>query len=199
MTKLEFKKMNWKNIFLKRIHGKSLKCYIILGTVFVLIAGTLAHFLYDWTDNDIVGMFTPVNESIWEHMKLLFFPMLLYSIFLIFKFKGTYPCIASSLCFGILTGILLIPVFFYTYTFLLGKDIFILDIAIFILCTIIAFRLSYRLTLSCRLQPYTLLLCSLVCALFLCFIIFTYHPPNAGIFQDPAVSQSPQGVGRENT
>lgn len=199
MTKIEFKKMNWKNLFLKSINGKSLKCYIILGTVFVLTAGTFAHFLYDWTDNDIVGMFTPVNESIWEHMKLLFFPMLLYSLFLIFKFKGTYPCIASSLYFGILTGTLLIPVFFYTYTFLLGKDIFILDIAIFILCTIIAFQLSYRLTLSCRLQPYTLLLCSLVCALFICFIIFTYHPPNAGIFEDPAASQGPQSVGKENT
>lgn len=64
---------------------KHLKRYTIIGIIFVLITGTFAHFLYDWTENNhIVGFFTPINESIWEHMKLLFFPMLIYSVFIIF-------------------------------------------------------------------------------------------------------------------
>lgn len=168
-----------------------LKRYTIIGIFFVLITGTLSHFLYDWSGNNyIVGFFTPVNESIWEHMKMLFFPMLLYSLFIIFKFKGTYTCITSSLCFGILTGTLLIPLFFYAYTSVLGKDSFILDIGIFILSIIIAFWLSYKLTLSCKLEPYTLLLCCLVCSLFICFILFTYHPPQTRIFENPTVSHN---------
>lgn len=58
---------------------KCLKTYTIIGVFFVLAAGSLAHFLYDWTgSNAIAGLFVPVNESVWEHMKLLFFPMLLY-------------------------------------------------------------------------------------------------------------------------
>lgn len=167
---------------------KHLKRYTIIGIIFVLITGTLAHFLYDWSRNNyIVGLFTPINESIWEHMKLLFFPMLIYSFFIILKFKKNYPCITSSLCFGIITGTLLIPIFFYAYTSILGKDFFILDIGTFILSIIIAFLLSYKLTLSCKLETYTLLLCGLVCIFFICFILFTYNPPETRIFEDPTV------------
>jgi len=168
---------------------KHLKRYTIIGIIFVLILGTIAHFLYNWSGNNyIAGLFTPINESIWEHMKLLFFPMLIYSFLITFKFRKTYSCITSSLCFGILAGTLLIPIFFYAYTSILGKDIFILDIATFILSIILAFWLSYKLTLSCRLEPYAPLLCGLVCILFICFMLFTYNPPEARIFEDPAVS-----------
>ncbi|MDE6388136.1 MAG: hypothetical protein K2L82_10085 [Lachnospiraceae bacterium] len=165
---------------------KYLKRYTIIGIVFVLITGTLAHFIYQWSgSNNIVGLFAPVNESIWEHMKLLFFPMLIYSFVLIFKFRKEYPCIISSLCFGILTGTVLIPVFFYAYISVVGKDVFFLDISIFIVSIIIAFWFSYKLTLSCRLEPYTLLLCGLVCILLICFMRFSYNPPDNIIFEDP--------------
>ena len=164
---------------------KHLKRYTFIGIFFVLIIGTLAHFLYDWTGNNhIVGFFTPINESIWEHMKLLFFPMLIYSCIMILKFHRKYSCITSALGFGILMGALLIPLFYYAYTSILGKNVFILDISMFILSTIIAFWLSYKLTLSCRLESYTSLLCILMCILFVCFLVFTYHPPDTTIFQE---------------
>ena len=164
---------------------KHLKRYTFIGIVFVLITGTLAHFLYDWTGNNhIVGLFTPINESIWEHMKLIFFPMFLYSLIMILKFGRKYSCITSALCFGILVGSLFIPLFYYAYTYILGKNIFILDISAFILSIVTAFWLSYKLTLSHRLESFTSLLCILVSILFVCFLIFTYHPPDAAIFQD---------------
>lgn len=168
---------------------KHLKRYIIIGIIFVLITGTLAHFLYDWTGNHyVVGLFTPINESIWEHMKLLFFPMLIYTLCIIFKLRRTYPCITSSLLFGVLAGTLLIPLLYYAYTSILGKNFFTLDISVFILSIIIAFWLSYKLTLSCRLKSYIHLLCLLVGILFVCFILFTYNPPATRIFEDPTVS-----------
>lgn len=170
---------------------KHLKHYTIIGIIFVIITGTLAHFLYDWTGNNpIVGLFTPINESVWEHMKLLFFPMLIYSLIMILKFHRKYSCITSALCFGILVGALLIPLFYYTYTFILNKNVFILDIGTFIASIVIAFWLSYKLTLSCRLESYTSLLCIIVCLLFVCFLVFTYRPPNITIFQDPTISKA---------
>lgn len=170
---------------------KHLKRYTIIGIIFALITGTLAHFLYDWTGNNhIVGLFTPINESIWEHMKLLFSPMLLYSLIMILKFHRKYSCITSALCFGILIGVFLIPLFYYVYTSILDKNIFILDISTFILSIVIAFWLSYKLTLSCRLESYTSLLCILVCILFVCFLVFTYHPPDTIIFQDPTIAKT---------
>lgn len=168
---------------------KLIKQYTIGGIIFVLITGTLAHFLYNWTGNNaIVGLFTPVNESIWEHMKLLFFPMLIYSLIVIFKFRKTCPCIPSALCFGIIAGTLSIPILFYAYTSIIGKDIFLLDIGIFIISILIAFCSSYKLALSCGLESYTFLLCCLAGLLFICFVLFTYHPPQARIFIDPTFS-----------
>ncbi|MEY8522776.1 DUF6512 family protein [Lachnospiraceae bacterium 38-10] len=165
---------------------KKIKRYTMIGILFVLLMGTLSHFVYDWTGNHaVIGLFTPVNESIWEHMKLLFFPMLLYAFFAVLRLKEDRPCIISSLCLGILTGTLLIPVLFYAYTGILGKDFFILDIGIFIVSTLTAFLLFYRLTLSCKAKPVTVMLCILVCILFVCFLIFTYHPPDLDLFANP--------------
>ena len=171
---------------------KQLKYNTIIGIIFVLATGTLAHFFYQWSGkNRIVGLFTPINESIWEHMKLLFFPMLLYAVYLVLKFRAQYPCIAVSLCFGILAGTLLLPVFYYAYTTLLGRNVFVLDIALFVLCILIAFGSSYQLTLHCSLENdqthrnYRLLLYLCICVLFVSFIIFSYYPPDLIIFKDP--------------
>lgn len=168
---------------------KLLKRYTIIGIVFVIITGSLFHFLYDWSGhNQIVGLFTPVNESIWEHMKLLFFPMLLYSIVMILKFKQPYPHITSALFLGLMTGTVLIPLFYYAYTFVLGTNYLVLDIGIFILSIIISFWLTYKLTLSHRLESYTFVLGISVCALLICFWLFTNHAPNGAIFQDPTTN-----------
>lgn len=165
---------------------RQLKLFTIVGIIFVLITGSLAHFLYQWTNNNfIIGLFTPVNESVWEHMKLIFFPMLLYSLFTVPKMKTDFPCICPSLCFGILLGTLCVPLFFYGYTSVLKKDFFPLDIGTFILSTIIGFIASYLLTLSCRIKPYSLLLYAFTAILFLCFALFTSHPPQLAIFRPP--------------
>lgn len=166
---------------------KQLKQFTIIGIIFVLIAGSLAHFAYDWSrDNAIVGLFTPVNESIWEHMKLLFFPMLLYLLVMVIRFRENRLCIASAFCCGILAGTLLIPFLYYIYTAVLGKDLFILDIVIFVLSILAAFWISYRLSITCGQKGHTLLSVGLVAIFFLCFIYFTYHPPDLKLFEDPA-------------
>lgn len=163
-----------------------LKCYTVIGAIFVLITGTLSHFLYEWTNyNYIIGLFTPVNESTWEHMKLIFFPMLLYSLFMILKLKNNYKCLVSSLSSGILLGTFLIPVIFYTYSGILGFNIFILDLLTFAVSVIAAFYAAYRLTLSCNMQRYTILLWGLIIVITICFLLFTYYPPNIGLFAIP--------------
>lgn len=165
---------------------KTLKIYIITGILFVLITGTLAHFVYEWSgSNFLLGFFFPVSESTWEHMKLSFFPMLVYAIFMNRNLKDSAPCVTSALLSGILLSTFAIPVLFYTYTGILGRDFLPLDIATFILSVILGFLAIYRLTLSCRMQEHTDILQVLVWILFLCFILFTYFPPDIGIFADP--------------
>ena len=168
-----------------------LKRYTIIGAIFVTILGTLSHFFYDLSNqNFIVGFFSPINESTWEHMKLIFFPMLLFSLFVISKLKESNPCITSAFLSGILIGTLLIPLIFYTYTGILGYNVFILDLLAFLLSVIGAFFVAYRLTLSCRMKEYTMLLWIAVGIVFLFFLLFTIAPPYIALFADPTLSSS---------
>lgn len=163
-----------------------LKLYTITGAIFVIITGTLAHFVYGWSGkNFILGFFFPVSESTWEHMKLCFFPMLIYSLSMNRRLKYDYPCITSSLLFGTLLGTFLIPVIFYTYSDILGRNYVPLDIAVFIVSVIIAFFAVYRLSLSCKMVSYTFWLGLFIFFMAVCFLVFTYLPPDIGLFIAP--------------
>ena len=158
----------------------SLKRFTIAGVLFTLVVGTLLHFTYEWSDrNMLVGLISAVNESVWEHMKLVFFPMLLYSFYMNRKLKKEYPCILSALNFGILLGTLCIPVLFYTYSGILGYNTFILDIGTFIGSVLTAFYAVYKLAASCRLQRFSIPLRLAVLFLAVCFAVFTFAP---GVF-----------------
>lgn len=164
----------------------NLKRYTIIGIILVIIMGVVGHFLYEWTGNNfIIGFFFPINESTWEHMKLTFFPMLLYSFFMNNQLKQEYPFVTSATLFGILFSTLFIPVFFYTYSGILGYNTMVLDIATFIVSVLLAFYFIYKFTLSCKLEPYQSLLQLLVWIMALCFLVFTYLPPDIGLFKDP--------------
>lgn len=167
---------------------KKLKHYTITGAIFVIITGTISHFIYEWSGRQfLLGFFFPVSESTWEHMKLCFFPMLIYSCFMNKRWKDAYPCVTSALLFGTLLGTFLIPVIFYTYTGIIGRNYLFLDIATFIISVLLAFLCVYRLTVSCKMFSHTFLLGSLVFVMAICFLMFTYLPPNLGIFIEPSL------------
>jgi hypothetical protein len=169
---------------------KNLKHYFIKGFLFVVITGSIAHFVYDWSgENTFLGFLFPINESIWEHMKLCFFPMLLYSFYLNTKLENSYPCIRTASLFGIILSTFLIPVLFYTYSGILGHNYAILDIMTFIISVLLSFVVMYKLTLSCTLSSYKIPLTVLVLILAICFFLFTYRPLNIGIFTEPSAHQ----------
>ena len=167
---------------------KKLKHYTITGAIFVIITGTISHFIYEWSGRQfLLGFFFPVSESTWEHMKLCFFPMLIYSCFMNKRWKDAYPCVTSALLYGTLLGTFLIPVIFYTYTGIIGRNYLFLDIATFVISVLLAFLCVYRLTVSCKMFTHTFLLGSLVFVMAICFLLFTYLPPDLGIFIEPSL------------
>ena len=113
--------------------------------------------------------------------------MLICALFLNWQLKKEYPCISCALHFGILLGTFLIPVIFYTYSGILGTNLTVLDISTFIISVILAFYVVYRLTLTCKMKPYKLYIMLLVYIVAICFLIFTYHTPNIGIFISPTI------------
>lgn len=163
---------------------RRLKTYTVIGILFSLIAGSISHFVYEWTgDNLLAGLFFPVNESVWEHMKLIFFPMLLYSFVMEKQLCSEFPCIISSLAGGILSGTLAVPIIFYTYTGILGYDVPVMDILTFAISIVIGFLVIYKSALSCKLKKYQVPLLILTGVFLACFILFSVTPPAIGLFR----------------
>lgn len=165
---------------------KKLNLYIILGIIFTIAFGTLLHFVYQWSgSNNIVGLFSPVNESVWEHLKLLFYPMSLWIIFGYFKFGKSNPNYISAALIGLISGLILIPVLFYTYTSITLESILPLDITIFVLSIIVAFFIMRYILKNYNLRFLTLKTGIFLWeVLFILFVLFTIFPPNLPIFKE---------------
>lgn len=150
------------------------------------LAGTILHFLYDWLGESAwIAPFSSVNESTWEHMKLLFWPMFIYAIVQSFFFndRRDFWCVKLR---GTLLGLALIPIIFYTYNGVVGKSPDWINIAIFFVCAAIAYFYEFRLFNSgkvrCRSPRLAL---AALCVIALYFIVFTFATPEIGIFKDP--------------
>ena len=110
---------------------RSIKAWSLLGFAVTSLLGTLLHFVYEWTGESIFAApFSAVNESTWEHMKLLFFPMLVFSLVQsrFFREYNNFWCIKLR---SALLGITLIPIIFYTYNGVIGKSPDFINISIF--------------------------------------------------------------------
>lgn len=158
------------------------------GFLFTGVLGTLLHFVYEWSGGSIlIAAFSAVNESTWEHMKLLFFPMFLFSVAQVCALGKNYPNFLAVRAISTLAGLLLIPVLFYTYTGALGFHIMWADVAVFFLADLGAFALDLRLLRGGRFsQPWQQVLGLLALwALAFCFVWCTFRPFHLALWRDP--------------
>ena len=144
------------------------------------------HFLYDWTGGSIlVSPFSGVNESTWEHMKLLFWPLLLFALVqrLFFRDQENYWCVKLT---QILLGLVLIPVLFYTYNGVFGKSSDWINIAIFSISALLVFFFEWWAFRNDWLQcKYSRLAFTAICLIGVLFVVFTFAAPQIPLFQDP--------------
>jgi hypothetical protein len=156
------------------------------GFAAVTFSGTILHFLYDWTDGSVlVSPFSGVNESTWEHMKLLFWPLFLFSLVqrVIFRDQGNYWCVKLA---EIVLGLALIPVLFYSYNGTLGKSPDWVNIAIFYVTALLVFLFEQWTFKNDRLQcSHPRLAFAAICLIGLFFVTFTFTPPGIPLFRDP--------------
>lgn len=157
----------------------------IFSAIFVIILGTILHFTYTWSkNNSLVGLFSAINESTWEHLKLLFFPMLITTTIGYFIFKDTFPNFLCSKTIGIITAMLFTVIFFYTYTGIIGTNYSFINILTFIFSVIIGEYIVYILTINNF--TFSKIFCMSILILFtVSFFIFTFNPPGINLFKDP--------------
>lgn len=167
---------------------KQLFFWELAGFLVTGALGSLLHFVYQWSgENQVAAAFSAVNESTWEHMKLLFFPLFLFSVVQVCVMGRNYPNFLAVRAVSILTGLVLIPVLFYTYTGVLGRSVDWVNIALFFLAALGAFLLDFRLLRRSRLSaPWQQILGLIVLwALAFCFVWCTFHPVEMSLWRDP--------------
>jgi hypothetical protein len=165
---------------------RSILRWELVGIAVIAILGSVLHFLFEWSGSlEPVGVIAAVNESVWEHFKIAFWPALFYAIF-------EYPFLRRSTgnfmiakAIGIYIMPIAIAVIFYSYTAIVGEEILIVDILIFFVAVALGQLASYKILNMRRLPAWTgkagLVM---VVLLAVAFGVFTFYPPHLGIFKD---------------
>ena len=169
---------------------KSLLFWQILGFIFTGLVGVALHFLFGWTNQSaVVAPFSAVNESIWEHMKILFFPMLVFAVIenlYIGKFYKSFWCVKLI---GIVLSVLLIPVLYYTVNGAFGKTADFVNIVIFYVTAAICFIaetfLLNKTAINCKSPKKAQIVLGLITV---AFVVFTFLPPKIPLFKDPVTN-----------
>lgn len=164
---------------------KTLKQTTWIGILLVMILAPLLHFTYVWSGKKIFfALFGAVNESTWEHMKLLFMPSFFYFLAEQKCIGRKYPGLLARRTIGLLSGLAFIPICFYTYSGIIGRTFIVADIAIFFFSVFITF-ISIRRLHRCRILISAFSCMFLLFVLLFCFFLFTFYPPHIGVFLDP--------------
>ena len=159
----------------------------IAGFIFTSILGTFLHFLFELTDSSVfAALFSAVNESIWEHMKLSFYPMVLFALIEYLTWGKEIPDFWCIKLQGILLGLVLIPLIYYVYTGILGVNADWFNVTIFFIAAAAAYYLESRLFIlgrSCALGRRLAVV--LLCLIAVIFSVLTFLPPRIPFFMDP--------------
>lgn len=158
----------------------------LAGIPFIAALGSTLHFAFAWFGQWLpLAVFSAVNESIWEHLKLAFWPGLVWALverrFLPVRAVRFWAVKGIALLVAPVT----IVVVFSTYTAILGTNLLILDIGTFILAIIAGQMASAWLLLTASWSLSLMRTAHLVLAgQVIAYSTFTYFPPRIALFQE---------------
>lgn len=160
----------------------------LAGLFVILIAGNLLHFIYDWSArNDIVAAFAAVNESTWEHMRLLAIPWVIWSLVEGIALHGARQPVWIARALGLLSGLILIPTVYYTYTGVTGEGSMIVDVLLFQAAVLLAVWVSWRIQAKTVLSGavWAVVGVLILLGIWVLAVWWTYDPPLLPLFIDP--------------
>ena len=170
------------------MNSKSILKWEIIGFFIISLVGSAFHFCFEWSGYfKPLALFCAVNESVWEHLKMGFWPALFYATAEYFAFGKT----KKNFWIAKTGALYIIPIVIIGVYYLLeatvGEHIFWIDIALFIAAIFLSQWFSYKTITShkdysnLKTPSYVLLL-----LIFTAFSLFTFFPPNMELFRDPA-------------
>jgi Family of unknown function (DUF6512) len=167
------------------------KKWEMVGIIIIILLGTLSHFAYDWSNqHPFLALITPINESVWEHLKLAFYPILIYASIEYLLIGDPNKNFLFAKILGAITACMLIIFLFYGYTTFMKENI-IIDIIIFMLSVAAAQLISYG-TIQSKIYfgGINYLAILVLVASVLVFSSYTYEPPHTDPFIDSKTNTS---------
>ena len=119
-----------------------------------------------------------------EQLKVIFLPYIVYNIIELFINKKEVAYYLTAKTIGLMSGMLLLPILFYCYTYILGDNYLIFDIITFILSVVISYVISFYLNKN-QICNLTVLSLFTLLILFILIEYYTFNPPSLKIFLDP--------------
>ncbi len=168
-------------------NNKKVEKTLFFSFLISVILGTLFHFAFDFFDgNTIVGAFTPVNESIWEHLKLVLVPSIIIGGLEYFAFGKEYKGYFGAKGFATLIGMLFVLVGYYTYSGIIGTNNFVADILLFIGGVALTSFFTYIFLTKFNFgERESIIGILIITFLLIVFMFFTFNPPMLELFRDP--------------
>lgn len=151
---------------------------LVIAFIVISALGILFHYMYDWIGSPLLKAIFPSNESIFEHLKLIIFPTLIYMAIekLIFKDELIFPPYIS----GIVVASITMIASYYTYSGIIGADIPVVNIIIFFICVCIVLFYRYK-----KISIFDNTNSVIAFVILLCIIeIFSFYPPNINLFKE---------------
>jgi hypothetical protein len=170
--------------------GKKVLVSTIAGAVFIMLLGSALHFTYELSGRfAVVGVFSAVNESVWEHLKLAFWPALVWLLIEYLPLRNVTNNFLSSKTVGVCIMVAFIPAVFYLYTSFTHQSVFVVDITTFVVAIVVGQVVSFFLfkkdSFSRNLEKIAF---AVLLILAVVFVVFTFYPLHLPIFQDPVSS-----------
>jgi len=157
----------------------------VIGALFATFAGSALHFVFEWAGRlKPVALIAAVNESTWEHLKIAFWPMLIFAVFEYFMYGKEKSNFLLAKAFSFYLVPIAIIGLFYGYTAIIPDNLFF-DIGIFVIAIILGYYFSYKImSIEKKILPEWIPLI-LILLIILAFSLFTYFPPKMFLFLDP--------------
>ena len=168
----------------------------IAAVFFILLPGSALHFAFELSNFwPPMAPFAAVNESIWEHLKMVFWPgLIFFSVQYGFLKDDSYArrfWTAKALTLYLMP--FLIAAGWYAVVALTGGHTLLVDGALFVGAIIAGQLLSYAiLSGKISLNPHPRQAVLAIALLALAFALLTFYPPKVSLFEHSTLEKTGQ-------
>ncbi|MGL6193471.1 MAG: DUF6512 family protein [Thermoguttaceae bacterium] len=168
------------------------KAWCYAGIPILFLVGAALHFTYQWLGrNVIVAVIAPINESVWEHTKMVLVPIIVYWWLYYFVVRKSNPVNINRWATGAMTSLMVsiiaIPFMYYFYTSAFGVHLLAVDISLLFIALAFGQTLGWHVYVHGRGVNHVLV-CVIITAIIFCYGVFTFFPPHIPLFIDYSVA-----------